>query len=116
MNEYIFKNIDYDNDPEWVIKDCFNSVNLYGKFVWGVEYIINRIGFVIDETCCNFPDWDDSDPECHFDGIMFCVWEGEIIVPEKIGFKYVRLACEKYLELHPEDTNKVNELLTKIPM
>ena len=116
MNEYIFKHIDYNNDPEWVIKDFFNSLNLYGKFIWGVEYIINRVGFVIDETYCNFPDWNDPDLECHFEGIMFGVWEGEIIVSETLGFKYVRLACEKYLALHPEDTDKINELLAKIPV
>ncbi|SXD25291.1 Uncharacterised protein [Klebsiella aerogenes] len=46
---------------------------------------------------------------------MFGVWDGELIVPEFVGFKYVRLACEKYIQLHPEDTEKVNELLAKIP-
>jgi hypothetical protein len=116
MNEYIFKHIDYDNDPDWVIKDFFNSIHLYRKFVWGIEYIINKIGFVMDETYCNFPDWNDLDPEYHFNGIMFGVWEGEIIVSEKIGFKYVRLACENYLKLHPEDTDKINKLLDKIPV
>ncbi|WP_166296714.1 ribonuclease toxin immunity protein CdiI, partial [Photorhabdus tasmaniensis] len=34
---------------------------------------------------------------------------------EETCYHYVRLACEKYLKLHPEDTDKVNELLTKIP-
>lgn len=116
MNEYIFRHIDYDNDPEWVIKDFFNSINLYRKFVWGVEYIINKIGFVIDETYCNFPDWNDPDPTCHFEGIMFGVWEGEIIVSEMLGFKYIKLACEKYLKLHPEDTKQINELLAKISL
>ncbi|EIW9480732.1 ribonuclease toxin immunity protein CdiI [Klebsiella aerogenes] len=115
MNEYIFTHIDYDNDPEWAIKDFFNSINLYGKFIFGIQYVVNKIGFVIDETYCTFPDWEDPDPECHFKGIIFGVWGGEIIVPEPIGFKYVRLACEKYLQLHPEDTEKVNELLAKIP-
>ncbi|AZS52249.1 hypothetical protein DM558_12305 [Entomomonas moraniae] len=78
--------------------------------------MINRIGFVIDETCCNFPDWSDPDPEHHFDGVMFGVWEGEIIVLEEVSFKYVRLACEKYLELHPGDTDIVNKLLAKISL
>ncbi|WP_442903603.1 ribonuclease toxin immunity protein CdiI [Gilliamella sp. Pas-s25] len=39
-----------------------------------------------------------------------------MIVSEKIGFKYVRLASENYLKLYPEGTDKVNRLLTKIPI
>ena len=116
MNEYIFRQIDYDNDPEWVIKDFFNSMNLYGRFIWTVKNIISKTGFVVDETFCSYPDWNDSDPESHFEGIMFGVWEGELIVTESVAFKYTRLACEKYLQLHPEDTDKINELLVKMPV
>ncbi|HBO7267699.1 TPA: hypothetical protein L4873_006518, partial [Pseudomonas aeruginosa] len=28
--------------------------------------------------------------------------------------KFIRLACEKYLQRHPEDTEKVKELLDKL--
>ncbi|WP_391592670.1 ribonuclease toxin immunity protein CdiI [Yersinia aleksiciae] len=37
-----------------------------------------------------------------------------VIVSEETCFEYVRLACEKYLQLHPEDTNKVNTLLSQL--
>ncbi|WP_392558889.1 ribonuclease toxin immunity protein CdiI [Orbus mooreae] len=116
MNEYLFEHIDYDNDPEWVIKDFFNSMNLQNKFLWMLPYLINKIGCGVNETYCNFPDWNDQDSECHFEGIMFGVWGGEIIVSEQIGFKYIRIACKKYLSLHPEDTEEINELLAKIPL
>ncbi|MFD3242547.1 ribonuclease toxin immunity protein CdiI [Rahnella perminowiae] len=115
MNEYLFENTDYESDPEWVIRDYFNSMNLQGKFMWMLPYLINKVGCGVNETYCSFPDWNDPDPECHFEGIMFGVWEGEIIVPESVGFNYVKLACEKYLQLHPEDTEKVNALLAQIP-
>ncbi|CAQ85453.1 MULTISPECIES: ribonuclease toxin immunity protein CdiI [Photorhabdus] len=115
MNEYLFEKIDYDNDPKWVIKDFLNSINLSERLIECVEKIINRCGFVINETYCHFPDLEDPDPEYHFDGIMFGVWEGEIIVPESVGFEYVRLACEKYLQLHPEDKDKVSALLARLP-
>jgi len=115
MNEYIFERIDYDNDSEWVVKDFFNSMNLQSKFLWSLPFIINKIGCGVNETYCSFPDLEDPDPECHFEGIMFGVWGGEIIVPESVGFNYVKLACEKYLRLHPEHTARVNELLAQIP-
>ncbi|MCA6222769.1 ribonuclease toxin immunity protein CdiI [Photorhabdus sp. UCH-936] len=37
-------------------------------------------------------------------------------VSEETCYHYVRLACEKYLKPHPEDTTKVNELLAKVPI
>jgi len=115
MNEYIFERIDYANDPEWVVKDFFNSMNLQCKFLWSLPFIIKKIGCGVNETYCSFPDLEDPDPKCHFEGIMFGVWEGEIIVSETVGFGYMRLACEKYIQLHPEDKTKVNELLANIP-
>lgn len=38
-----------------------------------------------------------------------------VIVPELVGFSYTRLACEKYLQLHPEETEIVNYLLAQLP-
>ncbi len=116
MNEYLFETIDYDNDPNWVIKSFFNSLNLSERLIYGVEKIINRCGFVINETYCHFPDLNDSDPEFHFDGIMFGVWDGEIIVPEATGYKYARIACEKYEQLHPYETEEITYLIKKLSM
>ena len=115
MNEYIFNKIDCDNDKYWVIKSFFNSLNLSEKLLDGVSNIINRTGFVINEMYCHFPDLNNYDPEWHFEGIMFGVCEDEIVVPESVGFDYVRLACEKYLQLHPEDSAKVSTLLAQLP-
>ena len=115
MNEYIFEKIDYDNDSTWALKDFFNSLHLQNRLIYGVGNIITKCGFVINETYCHYPDLQGVDPDFHFEGIMFGVWEGEIIVSEDIGFKYTRLACEKYLKLHPEDSEKVNSLLDELP-
>ncbi|EQB97822.1 hypothetical protein B738_28677 [Photorhabdus temperata subsp. temperata M1021] len=60
------------------------------------------------------------DEDEHFEGVQFTVGypptdEDTIIVSEETCYHCVRLACKKYLELHPEDADKVNELLAKIP-
>lgn len=116
MNEYIFENIDYENDPEWVIKNHFNPMNLQGKFMLMLPRLVYKVGCGVNETYCSFPDLEDPAPECHFEGIMFGVWRGGgIIVPESVGFNDSRLACKKYLQLHPEDIEKVNGLLTQLP-
>lgn len=114
MNIRLFDNIDYDKS-DWVIEEFFNSIYSQGEFLWALKLIIEKNGCGINETYCSFPDLNDPDPEYHFEGIMFGVWEGEIIVSEETGFKYISLACEKYLQLHPEDAENINELLIKIP-
>ncbi|QBH95500.1 hypothetical protein EKN56_03200 [Limnobaculum zhutongyuii] len=115
MNEYIFESIDYKNDPEWVVKYYFNSMHLQGKFIFMLPYLLNKVGCCVNEAYCSFPDFEDPDPECYFEGMMFGVWGGEVIVSESVGFNYARLACEKYLQLYPEDTEKVNTLLVQLP-
>lgn len=42
--------------------------------------------------------------------------DGTIIVSESTCYHYVRLACEKYIELQAEDTNQIAELLAKMPL
>ncbi|WP_375334993.1 ribonuclease toxin immunity protein CdiI [Gilliamella apicola] len=38
------------------------------------------------------------------------------MVSESTCYHYVRLACEKYIELQAEDTNQIAELLAKMPL
>lgn len=81
MNEYIFEHIDYENDPEWVIKDFFNLMNLKSKFLFMLPDLVHKVGCGVNETYCSFPDFEDPDPECHFDGIMFGVWWWGLLCP-----------------------------------
>ncbi|HFO6612835.1 TPA: ribonuclease toxin immunity protein CdiI, partial [Escherichia coli] len=76
--------------------------------------------YILDGIYCNFPDMNSYDESEHFEGVEFAVGyppdeDDIVIVSEETCFEYVRLACEKYLQLHPEDTEKVNKLLSKIP-
>ncbi|MHC8310449.1 ribonuclease toxin immunity protein CdiI [Pseudomonas sp. GT1P32] len=115
LSEYLFKWVDCGNDEFWVVKEFFNSINMSKKFLCGLSLLTDGIGFCFDEAYFHLPDLDGSDDELRFDGLMFGVFDGETIVSEADGYSLVRLACEKYLQLHPEDTTKVNELLAKLP-
>lgn len=116
MSEYIFEEVDYNNDPEWVLKDFFNSLNLSGNLYFGVGKIVEKCGFGIEETYCHFPDFKGHDPDFYFEGIMFGVWGGEIIVDEVTGYKYTRTACERFCLMHPEEKQKFEVLIKKIPL
>lgn len=114
-SEYLFEAIDYEKDKFGIVKEFFNSINMSKKFLYGLSLMAEGVGFCFDETYFHFPDLESSGDELRFEGLMFGVFDEEVIVSEADGYNLARLACNKYLQLHPEDTSKVNELLTKLP-
>ncbi|WP_256657134.1 ribonuclease toxin immunity protein CdiI [Pseudomonas sp. BCA13] len=76
-------------------------------------------GFSTDGAYCNFPDENSPFNEENFEGVEFAYCyppkdEDIVVVSEVVCSEYIRLACEKYLQHHPEDAEKVKELLDKI--
>jgi len=68
-----------------------------------------------DSPFMQVTDLEGSVGELRLVGLMFGVFDAEAIVSEADAYRLVRLACEKYLQLHPEDTTDVNDLLAKLP-
>ncbi|MCO6540641.1 MAG: ribonuclease toxin immunity protein CdiI [Gilliamella sp.] len=117
MNNKLFDN--YDLNVHEIITTYFNIMYSDGQFLETIYYLINKIGFSTDGAYCYFPDMNSYDENDHFKGIGFDIGyppteDDKIIVSEETFYYYVRLACEKYLKIHPEDTNKINKLLAKI--
>nr|WP_205562439.1 ribonuclease toxin immunity protein CdiI [Pectobacterium aquaticum] len=110
----------YDsNDPYWVIKAYFDTMYGDGYFKKSVSYILERDSFHVDGAYCNFPDMNSCYEEEHFEGVEFAIGyppteEDTVIVSEEICYQYVRLACERYVKLHPEDAEKIKFLLDTI--
>lgn len=103
-----------------IILGYFNIMSSDRSFLEFIEHIVKKVGFNTDGAYCNFPDMNSYDESEHFEGVEFAVGyppsEAEtVVVSEETCYFYVRLACERYLKLHPEDTEKVNSLLAKIP-
>ena len=103
-----------------IILGYFNIMSSDRSFLEVIEHIVKKVGFNTDGAYCNFPDMNSYDESEHFEGVEFAVGyppsEAEtVVVSEETCYFYVRLACERYLKLHPEDTEKVNSLLAKIP-
>ncbi|MGT3350070.1 ribonuclease toxin immunity protein CdiI [Yersinia enterocolitica] len=111
----------YDgSDQYWVLKGYFDRMYNDGYFLKAIGYLVERTSFHVDGAYCNFPDMNSCYEEEHFDGVEFAYGyppeeDDTITVSEEVCFNYVRLACEKYLQLHPEDTDKVKALLTQLP-
>ncbi|PIT48016.1 ribonuclease toxin immunity protein CdiI [Snodgrassella communis] len=109
-----------DSNVYEVITTYFNIMYSDGCFLETVNYLINKIGFSTDGAYCHFPDMNSYDENEHFEGVEFAVGypptaNDTIIVSEETCYQYIRIACEKYLNLHPEEKDKIDELLAKIP-
>lgn len=120
LNKFLFEN-PYDHfDLEGIIKNYFDLMYNEGRFLDAIENIVHKESYMLDGIYCIFPDMNSYDEDEHFEGVQFAVGypptdEDTVTVSEETCYHYVRLACEKYLRLHPEDTDKINELLAKIP-
>lgn len=121
MIKELFNQQDVDDGLNLVVVSYFDRMYEDGKFLEVLEFLSKKKTLNVDGAYCNFPDMDSYDEGEHFEGVEFAVGyppseADTVIVSEKTCYHYVRLACEKYLKLHPEDMEKVNELLAKIPL
>ena len=121
MIKELFSQSDVDTGLNLIVVSYFDIMYEKDRFLDTIENITQKESFVLDGVYCVFPDMDSYDKDEHFEGVEFAVGyppteEDTVIVSEETCFHYVRLACEKYLQLHPEDTDKINELLVKMPV
>ncbi|MBP2851617.1 ribonuclease toxin immunity protein CdiI [Dickeya oryzae] len=121
MNQELFGQPYDNNDPHWIIKAYFDRMYGDGFFLRTIELLTHKGALNTDGAYCHFPDMNSYYEEEHFEGVEFAYGyppeeDDTIIVSEETCFKYVRLACEKYLQKHPEDEAKIKSLLEKMPL
>lgn len=86
------------------------------NFISHLERMSQNIGYGAEAYGYNFPDiFDSCDEEGYFEeGVEFYfVKTGEVLSEEQYH-QYLKIACEIYLESHPEDKYKVELYLNKI--
>ncbi len=110
----------YDHfDTKGTIKSYFDLMYNEGHFLDAIENIVHKESYMLDGIYCFFPDVNGCDEE-KFDGVQFAIGyppsqENTVTVSEIDCYYFVKLACERYLNLHSEDKAKVNALLKKMP-
>lgn len=119
MNE-LFGQPYNEQDPHWVVMGYFDSIYSRGYLLESIALIVKRWGFCADGAYCSFPDRNSLFEEEHFDGVEFAYGypptdETTIVVSETTCSEYVRLACQKYLQRHPDDRKEVETLLEHLP-
>lgn len=111
MKKHLFKSDQLENH-HFPIVAFFNAIS-DNSFVHVLEQFTLGVGSGINETVCTFPE--DLDPGDEvFDGVMFSLFDEEVIVDYQTFFYYLKLACSIYLEDHPEDKAVIENNLEKI--
>lgn len=103
----LFKNVDCKNDPQWVVKEFFNSIYQRDNFLWVLPLIVENKGCGVNEDYCFFPDMNDPDPFYHVTGVTFGTMDNEVTISDDQCNTYLMEACDRYLEDNPEDRDLV---------
>jgi len=116
MNNELFGQPYDRKNPYWILESFFDRMHGEGYFIKTIIYIIGRNSFHLDGAYCSFPDLNSCYEEDHFEGIEYAYGyppenDSTIIVSENICSKYIKIACAKYLNLHPEDSAEIQVIL-----
>jgi hypothetical protein len=116
----LFEHIDYDNDPLQIVKKALNEFNNshFPRFVESL--VIYKEGGGGEHGGCRFAKaLDESELYADYNGVPFegveC-WsydDQEIIVSEHEFYKCLKLACDKYIELHPETRDELEQIMSQ---
>lgn len=107
MSITLFRLSNVKNDPDWIIKEFFNTAYLQGEFVLVANAISEGRSCVINEDYCLFPEFESPDIELHFDGVKFGIMHDQVVVSNDTCRKFLHSACDRYIRLHPEDKDKI---------
>lgn len=121
MEEY-FKRFPYDlmhnGDNYGIIVDFFEGILAGDDFIKILTYMSEDLGYggyALGYCFASMCDEEDIENGDYFeDGVMFYLNEDDVIVDYETFYHCLKLACNIYLEKHPEDEESVKEKLSII--
>ena len=120
--ELLFEGIGLKNDKVSIVQKALNTLDGY-DFLGAVKYFLSKTGYGTDGGGCDFPgDLDEYEIERDYGGKPFegvrCYYLGgyeeeEVIVSEKEFFSILKIACQRYIKLHPEKREELEQIMSK---
>ena len=107
MKPDLFEKIDRTNDPYQIVKSALNSSLGWG-FISALDRWLRGVSYGDEYAGCDFPEDDDQ-----FKGIRCYFLDDEIIISEQVFFEHLRKACQRYIELHPDRKDKLEQIISK---
>ena len=112
MREVLFKNLDRNNDPLWIVKEFFNSINNI-FFLRTTGYLVEGTSYGNEYSDCDFPG-DLEEGEELFEGVRFRYHDDEIIVSEEKFKECLTSAFKLYEEINPDKSSEIKDLLSRL--
>ena len=112
------KDSDLLMESHFPVADVFFDAGSYAAsygFLKFLKCLSEHVGWAGNFGGCSFwEDLDEYDREQidYFDGVLFSTGNGdEIVISYSELYYYMKLACERYLQVRPNDAEKVNGIL-----
>lgn len=122
MKPNLFQKIDYANDAFWIVKEALNSLDS-SSFPKAINYFLNDTGYGNDGGGCDFPgDLDEHEIYHDYGGKPFegvrCYYLGgfeeeEVIVSKEEFFDILKIACQRYIEIHPDQKDELEKIMSQ---
>jgi len=98
------------------INGCFSIFYADGIFLESIHTVLSEYDSTGVEGCYwYYPDINSPYPEDVFDGVCFEIGfddpNTKFYVTEQVSFDYARKACERFLEIHPEHSEFLTNIL-----
>ena len=108
------------NEPADLARCYFDKTYNNGFFLEALGYWVQGIGFGMDGAWGNFGDLDNLDEAFHFEGVEIEIGFDDppniLRIGETTFFRWLRMACDRYVQQNPRDKQRVEELLAQAPM
>ena len=117
-SKLLFEKIDL-NDPLKIVKEVFNNIGDSSTFFSSVKNLLNKERVGIDYDGCRFSNDLDESEIYHdyggkpFEGVECWLLDDEVIVSEEEFFKLLKIACKRYIELHPDKRDELEQIMSQ---
>lgn len=117
-NKLLFEKIEL-NDPLKIVKEVFNNIGDSSTFSKSVKDLLSKERVGIDYDGCRFPNDLDESEIYHdyggkpFEGVECWIMDEEVIVSEEEFFKVLKEACKRYMELHPDKKDELEQIMAQ---
>lgn len=104
------------NRQSQIIKGCFSTFYADGIFLEAIVNVLLQYEEAGVEGCWwYYPDLESAYPEDVFEGVCFELGFADpanrIYVTEQENFEYTKLACQRFVEIHPEHKRLITIIL-----
>lgn len=117
MNE-LFGQSYSSSDRSWVLKGYFDRMYHDGNFIKSLELLVKGRGFSTDGAYCNFLGLENlfEEEQLKVLSLLMAILLKKkiLVVSNEVFSNNIRLACEKYIGIHPEDAVKVECILNQL--